>query len=85
MFGDANAYQPHFPAVASGAYAKVFLYDAVPGKAHEETQAAYEARVQPDHERVAKSRELVLRQVVGTWCQLGQSINRLRYHFPLGY
>ncbi|WP_164780891.1 NYN domain-containing protein [Sinorhizobium meliloti] len=69
-FGDANAYQPHIPAIASGGYDKVFYYDAVPGKAHEEAQPAYEARVHPDYERFAKIQALdrvhvALGQVVG--------------------
>jgi uncharacterized LabA/DUF88 family protein len=70
LFGDANAYQPYLPGIATGQYAKVFLYDAVPGKEHGESQAAYEARVLPEHERFSKIRALdrvhvALGQIVG--------------------
>ncbi|MCV3209586.1 NYN domain-containing protein [Mesorhizobium sp. YC-39] len=70
LFGDASAYQPHVPALATGGYAKIFYYDAVPGKDHEENQAAYEARVQPDYDRFAKIQALdrvhvALGQIVG--------------------
>ncbi|WP_292399192.1 NYN domain-containing protein [Mesorhizobium sp.] len=70
LFGDASAYQPHVPPMTGGGYAKIFYYDAVPGKAHNETQAAYEARVQPDHDRFAKIQALdrvhvALGQIVG--------------------
>lgn len=52
LFGDQEAYAPHVAGLASaGTFAKVFYYDAVPGKAHNETQAAYEARTQVDYER----------------------------------
>ncbi|MER8394121.1 NYN domain-containing protein [Mesorhizobium sp. M1340] len=70
LFGDAIAYQPYVPAMASGAYDKIFFYDAVPGKAHGEAQGAYEARVQPDYDRLAKIQaldrvHLALGQIVG--------------------
>ncbi|WP_292664665.1 NYN domain-containing protein [Mesorhizobium sp.] len=70
LFGDASAYQPHVPAVAGGGYDKIFYYDAVSGKAHDETQAAYETRVQPDYDRFAKIQALdrvhvALGQIVG--------------------
>ncbi|MER8521185.1 NYN domain-containing protein [Mesorhizobium sp. M0644] len=70
LFGDPTAYQPYVPAVASGAYDKIFFYDAVPGKAHGEAQGAYEARVQPDYDRLAKIQALdrvhvALGQIVG--------------------
>ena len=57
LFDDENAYQPCYQAFASGVD-KVFYYDAVPGRNHEEAQAAYEARVQPDHDRFAKIQAL---------------------------
>lgn len=40
LFGDAIAYQPYVPAMASGAYDKIFFYDAVPGKARMEKPRA---------------------------------------------
>lgn len=55
VFGDAGAYQPHIPSLArGGTFDKVFYYDAVPGKAYDEGHAAYESRVQPDHDRFEK-------------------------------
>ena len=54
IFGSEDAYQPLVSSVAaSGNFAKIFYYDAVPGKMHDEGQAAYEARVQTDHDRFA--------------------------------
>lgn len=53
-FGDENAYQPLISAMAPGGhgrYDKIFYYDAIPGREHGESQTAYEARVQPEHER----------------------------------
>src|SRR5271166_4288465 len=58
LFGNASEYQPYVPTFAIGGYDKIFYYDAVPGKAHEEAQAVYEARVQPDHDRFAKIQAL---------------------------
>ncbi|MEN3748741.1 NYN domain-containing protein [Sphingomonas sp. HF-S3] len=58
IFGGENAYEPLISAIAAGSYHKVFYYDAVPGRDHGEAQAAYEARVRPDHERFAKIRAL---------------------------
>lgn len=58
LFGDEDAYQPLISAVASGHYDKVFYYDAIPGREYGENQAAYEARVQPEHERFDKIQAL---------------------------
>jgi len=70
LFGDEHAYQPLISAVAGGQFDKVFYYDAVPGRAHSETHVAYEARVQPDHDRFAQIQALdrvhvALGQIVG--------------------
>jgi uncharacterized LabA/DUF88 family protein len=70
IFGDKDAYQPLISAVASGGYDKVFYYDAIPGRDHGENQAAYETRVQPEHERFEEIRALdrvhvTLGQIVG--------------------
>lgn len=70
LFGDENAYMPHVPGLAAGNFAKIFYYDAVPGKNHGEAQAAYELRVQPDHDRFARIQALdrvhvALGQIVG--------------------
>lgn len=71
IFGDEGAYEPHVQSLAAGSYAKVFYYDAVSGKAHNEAQAAYEARVQPEHERFAKIQSLDRVHV-----QLGQIVGK---------
>jgi uncharacterized LabA/DUF88 family protein len=70
LFADENAYQPLISAVASGGYDKVFYYDAIPGREHGENQAAYEARVQPEHDRFDEIQALdrvhvTLGQIVG--------------------
>lgn len=70
VFGDENAYQPLVSSVAEGKFDKVYYYDAVPGKNHREPQAAYEARVQPDHDRFSQIQALdrvhiALGQIVG--------------------
>ena len=71
LFGSADEYQPLIPAIAGGEYNKIFYYDAAPGKSHGETQAAYEARVQPDFDRFAQIQALdrvhvALGRIVGT-------------------
>lgn len=58
LFGDENCYQPLVKALAIGGYDKIFYYDAVPGRDYGENEAAYELRVQPDHERFAKIQAL---------------------------
>lgn len=70
LFQDRNAFQPLISQVVSGTYDKIFYYDAVPGKLHNETDAAYEVRVQPDHDRFAEIQALdrvhvALGQIVG--------------------
>lgn len=70
LFGDENAYRPHVAGLANDQFAKVFYYDAAPGKNHGEAQAAYELRVQPDHDRFAQIQALdrvhvALGQIVG--------------------
>lgn len=70
LFGDENAYTPHVAGLAAAQFAKVFYYDAAPGKDYGEAQAAYELRVQPDHDRFAKIQALdrvhvALGQIVG--------------------
>src|SRR5271166_2542245 len=57
LFGHPSEYLPYIPSIASG-FDKIFYYDAVPGKEHEENQAAYEARVQPDYDRFAEIQAL---------------------------
>jgi len=46
------------PPMSGLGYDKIFYYDAVPGKAHGESQVDYEARVQQDHDRFAKIQAL---------------------------
>jgi uncharacterized LabA/DUF88 family protein len=70
IFGDKDTYTPLIERLAGGRYDKVFYYDAVPGRDYNETQAAYEARVQPDHERFEQIQALdrvhvALGQIVG--------------------
>ena len=70
IFGDEHAYQPYLPGMIVG-YDKVFYYDAVSGKEHGEAQPAYEARVQPEHDRFARIQALdrvhvSLGKIVGT-------------------
>ncbi len=50
LFGDEQAYQPLLPSLV-GSFDKVFYYDAVSGREHDEGQEAYVARVEPEHER----------------------------------
>jgi uncharacterized LabA/DUF88 family protein len=57
LFGNPSEYLPYIPTIASG-FDKIFYYDAVPGKEHEENQAAYEARIQPDYDRFAEIQAL---------------------------
>ncbi|MBY3516051.1 NYN domain-containing protein [Rhizobium laguerreae] len=57
LFGDPNCYRAYIPSFAGG-FDKVFYYDAVPAKEHGENDAAYEARVQPEHDRFAKIQAL---------------------------
>ena len=70
LFSDENAYDPLVSGLATGAFNKIFYYDAVPGIAYGEQQAAYEARVQVDHDRFARIQALdrvhvVLGKIVG--------------------
>lgn len=70
IFGDGQAYQPFVPGLV-GQFDKVFYYDAVSGKDRGETQAAYEARVQPEFDRIEKIQALdrvhvALGRIVGT-------------------
>ncbi|MGR9465914.1 NYN domain-containing protein [Rhizobium leguminosarum] len=57
VFGDPNRYRAHIPSFAGG-FDKIFYYDAVSAKEHGENDAAYEARVQPEHDRFAKIQAL---------------------------
>lgn len=58
IFGDKDAYRPLIQALASNGYEKIFYYDAVPGRGHDEPQAAYEHRVKPDYERMERIQAL---------------------------
>jgi len=56
--------------LATNSFDKIFYYDAIPGKQHGESQAAYEARVEPDYDRIAQIQALdrvhvALGQIVG--------------------
>lgn len=50
LLGDCAALVPITWPMTQG-FQKVFYYDAVSGRKHTESQAAYEARVKPEHER----------------------------------
>jgi uncharacterized LabA/DUF88 family protein len=53
LFGNPEAYLPLVSALAAGQFQKVFYYDAVSGIDYGESDAAYEKRVQPEHDRLA--------------------------------
>ena len=57
LFGDQNAYKPYVQGLV-GSFDKVFYYDAVSGREHRETQEAYAARVQPEHDRFERIQAL---------------------------
>lgn len=58
LVGDGTTFQPLVSALSTGSFDKVFYYDAVPGQNHGESVAAYEVRVQPDHDRFAQIQSL---------------------------
>jgi uncharacterized LabA/DUF88 family protein len=71
IFGDGDAYRPLLKPLGGSHYRKIFYYDAVSGKNYSEPQAAYEARVQPEYERIEKIQALdrvhvALGEIVGT-------------------
>lgn len=51
IFDDENAYRPLIQSLTAG-FDKIFYYDAVSGKDHGEAQAAYDARVQVEHDKI---------------------------------
>ncbi|MGF0537296.1 NYN domain-containing protein [Agrobacterium sp. ES01] len=57
LFGDESAYKPYIQGLV-GSFDKVFYYDAISGREYRETQEAYAARVQPEHERFERIQAL---------------------------
>ncbi|WP_267428057.1 NYN domain-containing protein [Methylobacterium sp. GC_Met_2] len=70
IFGNDEAYKPLLKSFATPDFHKIYYYDAIPGRNHNEAQAAYEARIQPEFERIEKIQMLdrvhvALGQIVG--------------------
>ena len=57
LFGNENTYRPFLPNFV-GQFDKVFYYDAVSGRDHQEGQEAYATRVEPEHEKFERLQAL---------------------------